>query len=319
MFLNDFSESMTLSSISKFIREHFNYEMPLKDLSEDKAEAILADLSKKINAIRQSDEYHMTESNRNYLAMLYASRYLTEYLMEKDPSRIVRNPNAYHAGSKRALGHAADTGVKFVPHVAGSALGAFVGGLKGQALTSDAGRIKVATHEIEQELSKINPKSDQSVQRFVSSQMKQHFGEYKNPMTIKAISTYMTTLYKAGVARTPKTPDSVREDLLKMEGNPFQNVNPDEMKKVVAYFMNIYKGGMAITQKAGQAANVAPRPTHTDPVKAKVANDVYSALLNLGYTKQIAKTAVMRTMQNMSGLALNFDQLFRQAQKEISQ
>ena len=60
------------------------------------------------------------------------------------PLKVHENKNSllevdkdYHTGVGMALGHGVNTVKNFAPHVAGSAIGAFVGGLKGQALKSN--------------------------------------------------------------------------------------------------------------------------------------------------------------------------------------
>jgi len=136
MILTELEKPITLAAVGEILKNYFDYTLPTSGLSKRTAHAIFEELNTKIAEFRNSESYYTGERNQAYLSMLTASRFLAEYLnehmlMEKD---LPTNPAAYHKGAATAIQHGISTGANFVPHVAGSAVGAFIGGVKGRAL-----------------------------------------------------------------------------------------------------------------------------------------------------------------------------------------
>src|ERR1035441_8280469 len=208
MFIDDLNKSMTARVIGNIIQETFEFELSEDTLSLQKAKDILENVCIQINDFRKRDQYLLGERNATYLSMLATAKYLTEYLREKKTLLEV-DPTAqmYHQGIQKGIGHGVDTATKFVPHVAGSAIGAFVGGLKGQALSSEHGRIKITNINIDAEFDK-------------------HFSEYKDPNTKKVIKNYMSSLQKVGLQKQNLTPQIIEQQLANLPGKPFNNVEP---------------------------------------------------------------------------------------------
>jgi hypothetical protein len=289
MFIDDLNKSMTARVIGNIIQETFDFELSEDILSLQKAKDILEDVCIQINDFRNSKQYFLGERNATYLSMLATAKYLTEYLREKKTLLEEPTTQMYHQGIKKGIGHGVDTATKFVPHVAGSAIGAFVGGLKGQALSSEHGRIKIANIDIDKEFDK-------------------HFGEYKDPNTKKVIKNYMSSLQKAGLEKQNLTPQIIEQQLANLPGKPFKNVTDPKIKKeMIDYFMNIATSAKAPTSTDKLAGRGVPLAT------TQVMKDTASALLNLGYKKQEVGIAIKNVVNKDAGLASDFDALFKSA------
>lgn len=310
MFLTDFDSPVTSQDIIRLYKKHFGSSLPFETLTPKMAEAVLSSLSEKIAEVRRTEKYFLGENNAEYLRMLTAARFLTSYLTEAPPipknaKRPVRNAAAYHHGTAKAISHGIDTGAKIIPHVAGSAAGAFLAGLKGNALHSDAGRVHIAKHDVDKDLGMIDPKKPQTIDEFAKKQAKDHFGQY-DPKAQAAIAAYIKQMMKDGLENKRHTAQDINANLAKIAGNPLGNVtDPNKKTELVNYFAGVNSGGASIrTQAAGGAKRIEPSVD-----KLRIESDVISALMNQGYKKNDAGRAV----QMASGLAGNdnFDSLFK--------
>jgi hypothetical protein len=214
-------------------------------------------------------------------------------LLEAEPKRIT-DPTVYHKGIQRGLVHGVDTARKFVPHVAGSAIGAFMAGLRGQELSSDAGKVKITN---------------------LDAELEKHFNEYKDPKTQKVIKNYMTYLQKIASEPGKKmTPKIIEREMAGLPGNPFKSVtNPQKRQKLVDYFYSIY----TTAQQEGKTGN----KTRTTKPGAKVTQamkDAASALENLGYPKKNAHEAIKTAVAKNPALNNNLDALIRASQAVIT-
>ena len=241
-----------------------------------------------------------------------------EATLTEAPKKIIKakTPDSqaamYHSGIKKGAGHAIDTTRKFVPHVVGSAIGAFTAGLKGQSLQSEHGRVKITN--LEQELEMVNPKNPESINKFFGSQMKEHFGEFKDPNSRRAITDYMNKIYLDGLAGKLVTTKDIETSIPQIKGNPFKNVTEPKLRKeLVNYFMNMYVGAKKSTSK--QATNIKQLPQRK--AASPAMNDVVSALQNLGYSKKNAIDAVTQAINKTPELNNNFEKLLRIAQTVI--
>ena len=160
--------------------------------------------------------------------------------------------------------------------------------MKGQALQSDQGRVKVAEIDIDTEFSK-------------------HFSEFKNPKDQKVIKQYMKYLKNAGKQGKLFTAKEIDDQMTKLPGNPFKGtVNPELRQKTVAEFMEINKNGAEV--KNGPPTNKTERPKATP-----IMFDVVSALQNQQYTKEMAIDAVETAIKKNKSLMNDFDGLFKAA------
>ena len=194
------STPVSYTHLHNLLREHFDYELPVGNLTVEKAQIVLEEICIRIDNFRKSNDYYLGERNARYLSMLATANFLTEFLKDKAVlvEALPTNSSAYHAGMGKGIAHGVDTAGSFVPHVAGSAIGAFMGGLKGQALQSDAGRVKIANVDLENDMKGLNPKNPAQVKDFFQKQLKKHFSEY-DTVQQGNILTYMTGIYQAGV------------------------------------------------------------------------------------------------------------------------
>jgi len=280
MILSELERPITSQVINKVLQEQFNYEMPMEGLTPASAKALYEDLCKRIDNFRNTSKYLLGEKNAMYLSMLATAKFLTEYMREKK-TLLEKEKLDYNAGIGKALGHGVNTAKNFVPHVAGSALGAFVGGLKGQALQSEHGKVKITSIDLEKE-------------------MKDHFGEYKDPKVRKTIGDYLAYLKKAGESGQLLTPEEISAQIADLPGKPFaKDLKP---KKLAKYFFNIYE--------QSKKAKETPKTATVQPVN-KNAESVTSALINLGYKRP---TALKMTQDAISkNPEATFDQLLRGA------
>jgi len=322
MFIGELGNPVSTQMIGKVLRETFDFELSKEELTEAKAKFILEDICSQISDFRNTDQYFLGERNAIYLSMLATAKYLTEYLREKK-TLLEKNPRQqkpvapeakaamYHGGIKKGIGHGVDTAKKFVPHVAGSAIGAFVGGLKGQSLSSEHGQIKIT--DLEKELEMIDPKNPASVNKFLGKQMQEHFSEYKDPNSRRGISEYMNKIYRNGLAGKLVTAKDVEAALPQIKGNPFKNVtDPKTRTELVGYFMNIYNGAKVAKTKPAGIKPVVAQLTSTQTM-----SDVVSALQNLGYQRKNAIDAVKQVVAKTPELNGNFEGLLKGAQALI--
>lgn len=312
MFINELSKPVTTQVINKVIRETFDFDLSRDELTETKAKNILEDICLQIDSFRTTEQYLLGEKNATYLSMLATAKYLTEYLkekktlLEKNPPRVTKTPSvqAYHQGISKGIGHATDTTRRFIPHVAGSALGAFTAGLRGQALQSEHGKVKITN--LEQELEMIDPKNPASVNKFFGKQMQEHFSDYKDPNSRRAISDYMNKVYRLGLAGKPMSAKEIEAALPTLLGNPFKNVtDPKLRKELVDYFLNIHNSAKAASAKKIPVNVVAQQPNNA------VMNDVVSALQNLQYNRKMAIDAVNTAVKKNPALSDKFELLFK--------
>src|ERR1017187_255573 len=114
MFLEEFEHPVTTVTIHNLLREHFDYELPVGNLTVEKAQTVLEEICIRIDKFRKSDGYYIGERNARYLSMLATAKFLTEFL--KDKAVLVEvDPKAYHAGMGTGIAHGIDTSAKFVP------------------------------------------------------------------------------------------------------------------------------------------------------------------------------------------------------------
>ena len=322
MVINDLEKSITSATISKVINETFNVNLSEDELTVKKAKAILEDICIQVNKFRMDKNYFIGEQNAAYLSMLATARYLTEYLKEKknlteapkhsnDP---VATANMYHKGVAKGLGHGLNTATKFVPHVAGSALGAFVGGLKGQSLQSEHGQVKRV--DLEKELEMIDFKNPTQAKSFIDKQLKKHFKQY-SPQEQRVIGDYIKFLYQnatAGNGNAIITQKTIESQINKLPGQPFKNITDRaKYQLLVDYFMDIHNG--ALNAKIKDSKNTKNLSQH--PMTPNM-NDVISALENLGYPLKNAALAVQKAVDNDMTLSMDFSKLLRAAQLVIT-
>jgi hypothetical protein len=319
MFLGELENPVSTKMISKVLRDTFEFELSKNELTESKAKFILEDVLAQISDFRNTDQYFLGERNGVYLSMLATAKYLSEYLREKKPlleknpprQKKAVDPTAkaamYQNGIQKGIGHGVNTATKFAPHVAGSAIGAFVGGLKGQSLASEHGQVKIT--DLEKELEMIDPRNPASVNKFFGKQMQEHFSDYKDPNSRRAISDYMNKVYRLGLAGKPLSYKDIEASLVALPGNPFKAVtDPKLRKELVNYFLNIHNSAKASATKKVPVNVVAKQPD------TATMNDVVSALQNLGYPRKNAIEAVKQVVDKTPDLKGNFEGMLRGAQ-----
>jgi hypothetical protein len=313
MFLEEFEHPVTTVTIHNLLREHFDYELPVGNLTVEKAQIVLEEICIRIDNFRKSNDYYLGERNARYLSMLATANFLTEFLKDKAVlvEALPTNSSAYHAGMGKGIAHGVDTAGSFVPHVAGSAIGAFMGGLKGQALQSDAGRVKIANVDLENDMKGLNPKNPAQVKDFFQKQLKKHFSEY-DTVQQGNILTYMTGIYQAGVDNKNTSENDIAAGLKTIPGNPFEkDIDPTKRKVLVDYFFSIYNKAKG---SAKDSANPQAKPEDKKTPPTQEMHDVLSALENLKYSKKDAQELILQVVNKDHKLATDFDGLFRAVQ-----
>jgi len=254
--------------------------------------------------------------------MLATAKYLSEYLREKKPL-LEKNPPRqqkavpppakaamYHNGIQKGIGHGVNTATKFAPHVAGSAIGAFVGGLKGQSLASEHGQIKIT--DLEKELEMVDFRNPASIKAYTDKQTRQHFSQY-TPEQQKVISQYQQKLIADTRKGVKFTPELIKKQIASLPGNPFKNLaDPDAL---VANLMARYEAVKAISTAKPAAATKVPARTAgaTMQQTTPAMKEAISALGNQGYTKKNAELAVNQAIGSNPKLKDDMDALFRAA------
>jgi hypothetical protein len=309
MIIEDFSRPVTTVTIHNILRENFNYEFPVDTLNKQKANALLEEVIIRINDFRNEGDYFLGEKNSQYLSMLATARFLTEYLREKktllEAGREVADP--YHKGIQKAIGHGADTTVKFIPHVAGSAIGAFVNGLKGGSLQSEHGQIKRTDIEVEKKFKNLDIDNPNSVRTFFDKEMKEHFNEYKG-QDYKIIQRFLMEMYNSGVKGNVENRTTIRNKVFRLPGNPFRLVTDKvKQKELIDYFYGIYYA----VSRLKSAGKDNEKGKDKGPIDKKTSNDVISALINLGYKKNDAMSVVKQALLNNNKLQGNFEALLK--------
>jgi hypothetical protein len=312
MLVTEITKPFSSKILRDVIDKQFGGDSLLLKMNVNKASSLLEKVCKNIDTYRSSDNYFACESDAKYLKMLTVAKYLSEYIKENEKNIILEKDTdttaMYQQGIKKGVGHTIDTARKFVPHATGSALGAFVGGLKGQSLQSEHGQVKITN--LEAELGMVDPKNRASVSKFVDKQMTEHFKEYKDPATKKIITDFMNQLYKDGSSGKKQTPESIAAALTNLPNKPFKNITDKKlMTDLVKYFFSIYKGASAASVKSTiRATQNVPSPN------SPVLNDTVSALQNLGYPRKNAIEAVRQAVEKNPNITKNFDSLLRAAQ-----
>lgn len=214
------------------------------------------------------------------------------------------SPESYRRGIERGIAHGADTARKFVPHVAGSAIGAFVGGLRGQSLESNVGRVRITKLENELENIGNNPRK---IDNFFDSEIKKHFIQYDRNSQ-QNIKKYMSRMYDYGKSGKTYNENNIKAELHKITNDPFKNITKENEDKLIKYFMEFYVAGKNIIE--------------TEKIEKKIDEksempNVISALENLGYKKKNAVSAVAQAVSKNDKLKNNFDQLLKASQAVI--
>jgi hypothetical protein len=193
--------------------------------------------------------------------------------------------------------------------------------LKGQALQSDAGRVKIANVDLENDMKGLNPKNPAQVKDFFQKQLKKHFSEY-NTVQQGNILTYMTAIYQAGVDNKNTSENDIAAGLKTIQGNPFGTVtDPAKRKVLVDYFFGMYNNAK---ESAKDSAKDSANPQATNPQatadnnKKSVPNllqqnQVRSALINAGFKKKDANDAVNQILTSNPELKNDLDGFLKAA------
>lgn len=289
MLLNELSKS---TDFEKLLREHFDFILPVKQLSVFKAQAMLGKAQTTIDMIRKSEKYHLGEQNAVYLSMIATERFLTEYLHEKavllEKDKI--DPSKYAGASVQALARGVNTAHGFVPTVVGGAAAAFTSGLKGQALNTEHGRVKIS--DFEKELGGLASADALGTDKVLDSVIKKHFSEFKNPTDQRNIKQFLQKLVRSGFQNEIETPTTIAQKMAQIPGNPFKSVTDSTKRKEVAdKLFELYS--------TAKKKNQGPRwVLPNNPV----VSDVVSALQNQGYKPNEAKTAVQKALDKNKDL-----------------
>ena len=318
MLITDIKKPITSNTVKSIIRENFHYDFPSAELTVSKAAALLKELRNQISNYRENQNYFLSEQDNHYFGMLTTANYLNRYLMERTPRNVKPKQNTnsqanmYKQGINTGIKHGADTTVKFVPHVAGSAIGAFMGGLRGQALSSEAGKVKIT--ELEKELSMIDPKESG---KFFQKDAQKHFGQYK-PIDKKNIADFEDKLYHAGLEGKPQSVETIEKNIANIAGNPLKDVvDPNLKKKMINHFYEIYQGGVVKRDALAKQSNRLTGMQATKTQGTQTMADVGSALLNQGYSKKNIIDAITAVVGKNPNLKDDFDALFREASNAL--
>ncbi|VVC05568.1 Uncharacterised protein [uncultured archaeon] len=294
MLVSEFTPEITTNRIREILANDFH--ITYENLTPKKAVGLLEKKSKKISSLRESIEYFHSEKNHEYRKLLEEIKFLRMYLQEADP-RVM----AYQHGITRGVKYGADTTVKFVPHVVGSAIGAFMGGLRGEALQSTAGKVNVT--DLENELENVDIGSQLGRKKFIDEQMTEHFKEFVDPTQRDSIYKFIDSLITSSTKGRNYTPDQVAQMIQGIPGNPFKGVTDQaERKKLADFFYACYIGGKKSKTK---------KDVQKNQNLGKVSTDVISALVNLGYKQPDATRAVQAVLQKTPNLKDNFDDLLK--------
>lgn len=83
MLLNEFQSSSS-KKLHRLIQEHFNYKMPMQQLTIEKSEKILSLTTTKLLELKNSDKFFESHNSSTYCWLLATRDYMMQWLVEAD-------------------------------------------------------------------------------------------------------------------------------------------------------------------------------------------------------------------------------------------
>lgn len=224
---------------------------------------------------------------------------------------------------------AASPAISRIAHTAGSALGAFVQGVKGNTIHKDWGKV-VNTDAAGNPIRP--PRTTTEISSYTTKILQDSSFKNLSQAAKQKLSDY---IYRIAKTRTAPNPNDITT-LLKRDP-AFSRATPNEKKSVatelekVTDYLTSKTPAASAPNAASPASSMPPavttqvnnppvttpaansNPAPTKHVPTKIEKDVYSALCNQGFKKQDAARAIDAAIKSKPEAANNFNELFKVA------
>jgi hypothetical protein len=278
MHLDDFYQKVTSKSINKLLAEHFDVAINIDTLTVKKVRRIRENAQQKINAIRNSHQFHVSEKNPKYLSLIALENLLSSWIRENNPlmeedSDITEEPEEVEEAS---LTH----GASRLAHGVGAVAGAFAHGVAGKPIHSDWGKV----HQIGDKL----PKNTNGQTSNLGNKPK---------------------LYASQITQIKELLNGPEFKNLSPEGK--EKIRAAIFAAIGAKQNNSDVSARSVVRPSNQVRNTVPE-------KTQVEKDVFSAMVNQGYDRKVAAQSIDGILARNPKLANNFNALFAAAIKKES-
>jgi hypothetical protein len=131
----------------------------------------------------------------------------------------------------------ADLSKKSLPHMVGSVLGAFMAGLKGEALSSEAGAVKFKSYD--DEFKQLGKTLDNN-QNFLKTQVEKHFSQYNKKDMYNLLYRVSALAKNDEKNDIPFNERKIEKLASSVPNNPFAEIPVEEREEVIGYLAALY-------------------------------------------------------------------------------
>jgi hypothetical protein len=279
MLLNEIGNKPDLK---RLLHEHFGYNIPVDTMGEKQISTMLNITRRKIFEYKHSNNFHTSEKSPFYSRLLILEKLLNEADVASTVHKVhnVINPIATHAAN-----------------LAGSTVGAFIHGLKGNAIPKNWGRMDASGNPLSR------PSNFQEMNRYIDEIFKDKSFSELTPISRKKIKDYLLKNFKNHlVDNVEKINDTISKD------PEFAPLNNEVKKEIVT---KIYDAETFTNDTKKLSTDKTGIQNHRVPTKTE--KDVVGALINQGMKKPTAIKAIEIALKKNPKLSNDFDKLFRAA------